>query len=78
MVDEDVVLAISPYEASFCTNVVASYEFEMTETLVNRIVGRGFLQFTTEVWALTAFQSKFDMFHKGETKDTPDVKWLKQ
>eukprot|EP00957_Ditylum_brightwellii_P125396 9557515-Ditylum_brightwellii.AAC.1 len=114
MGDKDVALAIGAYEAAFCTDVVASYVFEMTEvmfmqtqyrgiyrddglvlfvgkwskneiaswlcqyqTLLNRIVGGCFLQFTTEVWALTAFQSKFDELHKGETEDAPDVKWLK-
>eukprot|EP00957_Ditylum_brightwellii_P019951 1505832-Ditylum_brightwellii.AAC.1 len=46
-------------------------------TLVNRVVGGGFLQFTTEVCAPTSFQSKFDKLHKGETEDAPDVKWLK-
>eukprot|EP00957_Ditylum_brightwellii_P211448 15366177-Ditylum_brightwellii.AAC.1 len=78
MGDKDVALAIGAYEAAFCTNVVASYVFKMTETLVNRIVGGGFLQFTTEVWAPTVFQSKFDMLHKGEMRDAPDAKWLKR
>eukprot|EP00957_Ditylum_brightwellii_P165520 12601355-Ditylum_brightwellii.AAC.1 len=58
MGNKDVALAIDAYEAAFCTDVVASYVFEMTETLVNKIVGGGFLQFTTEVWAPPAFQSK--------------------
>eukprot|EP00957_Ditylum_brightwellii_P057758 4378996-Ditylum_brightwellii.AAC.1 len=111
MGDEDVALAIGACEAAFCTNVVASYMFEMTEVmfmqtqyrgiyrdnglvifvrkwskneiaswlcqyqpLVNRIVGGGFLQFTTEIWKLSAFESKFNMLHKGETKGAPDVK----
>eukprot|EP00957_Ditylum_brightwellii_P088826 6764388-Ditylum_brightwellii.AAC.1 len=48
------------------------------QTLVNRIVGGGFLQSTTKVWEPTAFQNKFDRLHKGRTRDTPDAKWLKQ
>eukprot|EP00957_Ditylum_brightwellii_P180071 13717254-Ditylum_brightwellii.AAC.1 len=33
MGDEDVALAISAYEATFCANVIASYVFEMTEVM---------------------------------------------
>eukprot|EP00957_Ditylum_brightwellii_P005580 427274-Ditylum_brightwellii.AAC.1 len=77
MGDKDVALAIGAYEAAFCADVVASYVFEMTETLVNKNVGGGLLQITTEVWAPTAFQSKFNMLHEGEMKDALDVKWLK-
>eukprot|EP00957_Ditylum_brightwellii_P095556 7278172-Ditylum_brightwellii.AAC.1 len=45
---------------------------------VNRIVGGGFLQFTTEVWEPTAFQDEFNKLHKGKTRDAPEAKWLKQ
>lgn len=58
-------------------NEIASWLCQY-QTLVNRIVGRDFLQFTTKVWEPTAFQNKFDMLHKGETRDTPDAKWLNQ
>eukprot|EP00957_Ditylum_brightwellii_P060523 4595395-Ditylum_brightwellii.AAC.1 len=48
------------------------------QTLVNRIVGGDFLQFTTKVWESMAFQNKFNMLHKGGTRDAPDAKWLKK
>eukprot|EP00957_Ditylum_brightwellii_P173391 13201509-Ditylum_brightwellii.AAC.1 len=89
MGDEDVALAIGAYEAAFCADVVASYVFEMTEVMFmqtqyrgiyrdNRIVGGSFLQFTTKVWKPTAFQDEFNMLHKGETRNSPEAKWLKQ
>eukprot|EP00957_Ditylum_brightwellii_P021972 1657210-Ditylum_brightwellii.AAC.1 len=46
-------------------------------TLVDRIAGGTYLQFTTELWAPTDFQQEFDEEHKGKDKDTPDKKWLK-
>eukprot|EP00957_Ditylum_brightwellii_P106693 8139175-Ditylum_brightwellii.AAC.2 len=52
-------------------NKKASWLYQY-QTLVNRIVGGGFLQFKTEVWALTVFKSKFDMLHKGETRDATE------
>ena len=32
MAAEDIVLVIGAYESAFCTDIVASYIFEMTET----------------------------------------------
>eukprot|EP00957_Ditylum_brightwellii_P030178 2283572-Ditylum_brightwellii.AAC.1 len=85
MGDEDVALAIVAHEAAFCTNVVASYVFEMMEVMFmqtqyrgiyrdNRIAGGGFLQFTTKIWEPMAFQSRLNMLHKEETRDAPDAK----
>ena len=41
MVDEDIALALGAYEAAFCTDVVASYVFEMTEVMVLKLAYRG-------------------------------------
>eukprot|EP00957_Ditylum_brightwellii_P136268 10392469-Ditylum_brightwellii.AAC.1 len=80
MGDKDVALVIGAYEAALCADAIASYIASLLcqhQTSVNRIVNGGFLQFTTDVWAPTVFQGKFNMLHKGEMRDAPDVKWLK-
>eukprot|EP00957_Ditylum_brightwellii_P195642 14907252-Ditylum_brightwellii.AAC.1 len=58
-------------------NKIASW-LRQYQTLANRIVGGGFLQFTTEVWEPTTFQDEFNMLHRGETRNAPEAKWLKQ
>eukprot|EP00957_Ditylum_brightwellii_P102370 7803545-Ditylum_brightwellii.AAC.1 len=41
MGDEDVALAIRAYKAAFCTDVVTSYAFKMTEVMFMRTQYRG-------------------------------------
>eukprot|EP00957_Ditylum_brightwellii_P209707 15362873-Ditylum_brightwellii.AAC.1 len=77
MEDEDVALMIGAFESAFSADVVAAYVFKMMETLVNRIVGKTYLQFTTELWEPTDFQQEFDEEHKDKDKDAPDKKWSK-
>eukprot|EP00957_Ditylum_brightwellii_P162801 12397274-Ditylum_brightwellii.AAC.1 len=64
------------FEGKWSRDKIANW-LHRYQTLINRIVGGGFLQFTTEVWEPTAFQDKFDRLQKVKTRSAPEAKWLK-
>eukprot|EP00957_Ditylum_brightwellii_P176163 13413854-Ditylum_brightwellii.AAC.1 len=71
--DDGLVIFVGKWSKNKIASWLCQYQ-----TLVNMIMGGGFLQFTTEVWELMAFQNKFDMMYKGEMRDAPAAKWLKR